>query len=89
MKRTSDYVLFKVNGGTAIVNAKFIRQKESEDYIFLSVPPMYDISVRTREFIDGKWTTTKQYSVIALNLAPIVREYTKMYIANGGQDLPF
>lgn len=88
MKRTDDYVLFRVKDGSAIVNAKFIRSKEHEDKIFLSLPPMYDIQIRVKEYNDGKWQTTKEYSVKAWELQPVMREYTQI-VLDGKDELPF
>ena len=89
MKRTETYVLFRVNDASAIINAKFIRKKETEDYIFLSVPPTYDISVKYNVYENGKWQTKKQLSVTAKDLAPIVREYTQIVLCDKADGLPF
>ena len=88
MKRTKDYVLFRVKDGSAIVNAKFIRNKEHEDTIFLSLPEHYDIKVRVEEYNDGKWQTTREYSVSAKELQPIMKEYTQI-VLNNSDELPF
>lgn len=83
IKRTETYVLFKVDGkASAIVNAKFIRKKESEDMIYLSVPENYEVNCNVREKNEeGKWVPTQQYVLKAKELKPIVLEYNK--------DLPF
>lgn len=86
LKRTNDYVLFKLNGGSAIINGKFIRNKESEEYIFISLPPTYQVAVRTRDFIDGKWVTTQQHQVSANDIVSLVKEYSQKLIK---EDLPF
>lgn len=46
-KRTKEYVLVKLAYGySAIISAKFIRNKESDTHIFASVPYDYKIKVR-------------------------------------------
>ena len=78
VKRTENYVLFKLpNGYSAIINAKFLRKKEHEDKIFLSVPENYEINCNVREKVDGKWATTKSYSVKAVELKSLVDDYNK------------
>ena len=89
MKRTPDYVLFKVNGGSAIINGKFVRKKENEHFIFLSVPPQYDVAIRYREYKDSKWQTTSEMHVKAEELAPMVKKYSQIILAEGDDTLPF
>ena len=57
-KRTDKFVLIKLAYGySAIINAKFIRNKESETHIFASVPYDYKINVRQTAFNpnENKW----------------------------------
>ena len=80
LKRTEKYVLFDVDGiASGIVNAKFLRKKETEDYVFLSVPADYEINVRVREknLTTGKWETTMDMSVKAKDLAERIKTYNK------------
>ena len=80
LKRTDTYILFDVDGiASGIVSAKFLRKKETEDYVFLSVPPTYEINVRVREknLSTGKWETKMDMSVKALDLAEKIRNYNK------------
>lgn len=89
MKRTENYVLFRVGDASAIINAKFLRKKETEDYVFLSVPAKYDIAIRWREYKDGKWQTIKTSNVNAEELAPVMRNFTKEVLENKIDELPF
>lgn len=57
-KRTDKFVLIKLAYGySAIINAKFIRNKESDTHIFASVPYDYKINVRQTAFNpnENKW----------------------------------
>lgn len=50
-KRTDKFVLIKLAYGySAIINAKFIRAKETDDKIFASLPYDYKINVRQTAF---------------------------------------
>ena len=83
MSRKPTYVLFDVDGvASGIVNAKFIRKKESETMIYLSLPENYEINCRVREKLEGKWVTTKTITMTAKELRPLVLEHNK-------SDLPF
>ena len=78
IKRTDTYLLFNVDGvASGIVNAKFIRKKESDDMIYLSLPAEYEVNCNVREKVDGAWTTTKKYVITAKELRPLVLEYNK------------
>lgn len=47
IKRTNNYVAFKLpNGYTSIISSKFIRSKETDSYIYLSLPYDYKVNVR-------------------------------------------
>ena len=76
-KRTSDYVLIKVrNGGSVILNAKFVRAKESETMIYVSVPNDYDIKLRYTKFDEE----TERYVVVKERIihAPQLHTLVKM-----------
>ena len=73
LKRTDTYILFDVDGvASGIVNAKFLRKKESDEMVYLSLPADYEINCNVREKVEGIWTTTKKYIVNANDLRPIV-----------------
>ena len=60
-KRTKEYVLVKLAYGySAIINAKFIRAKESDTHIFASMPYDYKIKVRQTEYS----TDNKKWNVV-------------------------
>lgn len=83
IKRTETYVLFDVDGqATGIVNAKFLRKKESDEMVYLSLPANYEINCHVRELVDRKWTTTKKYVITAEDLRPLVLTHNK-------EQLPF
>ena len=47
LKREETYALLKIGANaTAIISSKFVRTKESDTHIFLSVPEDYKIKVR-------------------------------------------
>ena len=76
LKRTDTFVLFDVDGiASGIVSAKFLRKKETDDYVFLSVPADYEINVRVREknLYTGKWETKMDMSIKAVELAEKIR----------------
>ena len=80
LKRTDTFVLFDVDGiASGIVSAKFLRKKETDDYVFLSVPADYEINVRVREknLYTGKWETKMDMSIKAVELAEKIRNYNK------------
>ena len=78
LKRTATYLLFDIDGvASGIVNAKFIRKKESDDMLFLSLPATYEVNCNVREKIEGRWTTTKKYIITASELRPLVLDYNK------------
>ena len=83
IKRTETYILFDVDGtASGIVNAKFLRKKESDDMVFLSLPADYEVSCNVREKVDGRWATTKKYIITGEELRPLVLLHNK-------SDLPF
>lgn len=78
IKRTDTYILFDVDGvASGIVNAKFLRKKESDDMVYLSLPANYEINCNVREKVEGVWTTTKKYVIKAEDLRPLVLNYNK------------
>lgn len=82
-KRTDTYVLFDVDGtASGIINAKFLRKKESDTMVYISVPSNYEINCNVREKVEGRWTTTKKYVITAEELRPLVLDYNK-------NELPF
>ena len=75
-KRTDTYVLFDVDGkSTGILNAKFLRKKESDEMVYISLPANYEVNCNVREKINGRWETTKKYILTAKELRPLVLEY--------------
>lgn len=92
IKRTTNYVLFDVDGSaSAIINAKFLRKKESEDAVFFSVPADYKVTCRVKEYKEGKgYQLVKEYIVTAENLRPVVLAYNKLCNHKAKRDeLPF
>ena len=78
IKRTDTYILFDVDGvASGIVNAKFIRKKESEDMLYLSLPATYEVNCNVREKVEGRWVAVKKYIITAKELRPIVLDYNK------------
>lgn len=79
IKRTETYLLFDVDGqASGIVSSKFIRNKESETHLFISLPETYEVNCRVRERGEnGKYNTICEYSITALKLKPIVKAYEK------------
>lgn len=92
IKRTTNYVLFDVDGSaSAIINAKFLRKKESEDAIFFSVPADYKVTCRVKEYKEGKgWQVVKEFIVTAEKLRPVILMYNKAngYKAKNPNELP-
>ena len=83
LKRTDTYILFDVDGvASGIVNAKFVRKKESDTMVYLSLPANYEVNCNVREKNEGRWVTTKKYILTAEQLRPIVMYYNK-------SELPF
>ena len=88
LSRKPTYVLFDIDGvASGIVNAKFIRKKESETMIYLSLPENYEINCRVREKLEGRWVTTKTIIMTAKELRPLVLEYNRTEVPN--DKLPF
>jgi hypothetical protein len=78
IKRTDTYILFDVDGvASGIVNAKFLRKKESDEMVYLSLPANYEVNCNVREKVEGRWTTTKKYVITAEELRPLVLNYNK------------
>ena len=78
IKRTETYILFDVDGqASGIVNAKFLRKKESDEMVYLSLPANYEVNCNVREKVEGRWTTTKKYVITAEELRPLVLDYNK------------
>ena len=49
IRRTNDYVLLQVIDYTAIVSSKFVRAKESDTHIYVSVPKDYKFTIKRTE----------------------------------------
>lgn len=80
LKRTDAYILFDVDGiASGIISAKFLRKKETDDYVFLSVPAEYEVNVRVREknLKTGKWETKMDMSIKAEELVERIKTYNK------------
>lgn len=78
-KRTDKYVLFDLDGNaSAIVSSKFLRKKESEEYVYLSLPQNFTINCSVRELIGKKWTTTQSYALTSSQLRVAVLQYNKV-----------
>jgi len=83
IKRTDTYVLFDVDGvASGIVNAKFLRKKESDTMVYLSLPDTYEVNCNVREKIEDRWVVTKKYIITAKELRDLVLNYNK-------SELPF
>ena len=66
LKRTDKFVLINVDGrASGIVNAKFLRKKETDEKVFLSLPPDYKIGCRVREYDaeKGSWFEVKKFDI--------------------------
>ncbi len=54
-KRTEDYLLVKLAYGySVIISAKFLRKKESEEFVYASLPYDYKINARQTELGEDK-----------------------------------
>ena len=79
MKRTDTYILFDVDGiASGIISAKFLRKKETDEMVFLSVPSDYEINVNVRDYVNGKWETTSAWKITAKNLRQKILDYNKV-----------
>lgn len=79
LKRTETYILFDIDGvASGIVNTKFLRKKESDTMVYLSLPATYEINCNVREKIDGRWQTTNKYIIDAKQLRGLVLNYNKL-----------
>ena len=91
LKSTEKYILFKLkDGATAIVSAVFKRKKESDEHIFLSVPPTYNFSCQVREYSEKqrKYVSKKQWDIKAQEMKELLNQIE----GEGGipdDDLPF
>lgn len=80
IKRTETYVLLDVDGiANGIITSKFLRKKESEEYVYFSIPNTYSINCNVRKQINGKWTTTESYKLTAYQFRDVVLEYNKLF----------
>lgn len=95
LKRTETYVLFKVSErATAIISSKFVRKKENEDFIFVSLPQDYKVNWRMTQY---NQTTRKYYDVakgvwLPSELKENVNAYYKTLESDGfvsEEDTPF
>ena len=78
IKRTETYILFDVDGtASGIVNTKFLRKKESDEMVYLSLPSDYEVNCKVTEKVEGRWTTTKKYVITAEELRHLVLEHNK------------
>ena len=76
IKRTDTYILFDVDGqASGILSAKFLRKKESDEMVYISLPANYEVNCNVRELVDGKWATTKKYVVTGKELRHLVLDY--------------
>ena len=91
IKRTETYLLFDVDGqASGIVSAKFIRKKESDTHLFISMPEEYEVNCRVREpDQNGKFRTIKEYVIKAKDLRSVVRAYEKKSKQVPEDTLPF
>ena len=86
LKRTDKYILFKCGNASSIVNAIFLRKKESEDCVFLSVPPTYKFGVKHNEYNPEtkKWETVMSKDISATEMKDALKS-----IKVEDDDLPF
>ena len=91
LKRTEDYVLFLIGENTtAIVSSKFVRQKESDDFIYISLPDDYSVSTRQTGLVNGKWQTIKELKITPYTLKKKENAYTKpVDVEDSDGDRPF
>lgn len=79
IKRTPTYVLFDVDGtASGIISAKFLRKKETEDFVFFSVPEDYEITCRVREYDGSRWQVVKEYVTKAKDIKELIVAYNKV-----------
>lgn len=79
IKRTDSYVLFSVNEkASAIVSAKFVRAKESEEFIYLSLPEDYEVSWRVNaQAKNNKWVVVNSGKMSTKELREKVLAHNK------------
>ena len=71
-KRTETYVLVKLAYGySVIINSKFLRKKESEEFVYASLPYDYKISARQTEYDteSKKWHITDERTLYPRQLS--------------------
>ena len=90
IKRTKDYLLFDVDGqASGIVSAKFIRAKESDTHLFVSLPENYEVNCRVNEPDEkGKYRTIKTYVIKAIDLKAVIKQHEKLSSVPS-DELPF
>ena len=78
-KRTDTYILFDVDGiASGIISAKFLRKKETDEMVYLSVPADYEINVNVRELVNGRWETISKYNIKAKDIKERIETYNKI-----------
>ena len=85
IKTTEKYVLFQVgNSISSIVSSKFKRTKESNDFIYLSVPENYKFGIKETRYNEEtkKWETTNQRDLSANSM----RKYLNYFDEDEVQD---
>lgn len=78
IKKTEKYVLFQVGDNiSSIVSAKFKRKKESENFIYLSVPANYMFGIKETRYNEEthKWETMRQKDLSA----KLMRKYLNYF----------
>lgn len=79
IKRTPTYVLIDVDGtASGIISAKFLRKKETDDFVFFSIPEDYEINCRVREYDGSKWQVVKEHIVKAVDIKELIVAYNKV-----------
>lgn len=84
LKREDTYVLLKLSeNASAIISSKFVRAKESETHIFLSIPEDYKIKVR----LSKHNPKTNKYEVVSEK--EVDAWYVRICFAKRYDNLPF
>lgn len=93
LKSTDKYILFKIgDGATSIVSAVFKRKKETEEKVFLSVPPEYNFGCQVREYDNKqrKYVSVKKWDVKAGDMKELLSKLEdKKQEDLPDDDLPF
>ena len=87
-KRTEEYLLIKLPyGWSAILTTKFLKKKEHDDVVFMSIPSDYNIKLRQTQFDEGSKTylVVEEKVVDALTLLNELRVLDKF--VKGGYDI--